>query len=454
MKNKLISLFAAAVIAAGAFSAPVQTALGSVSAVSEAATAVSAPAASRKSGTYVSSGTVKVNLSCKTSGAKIYYSINGGSYKAYTKTLSLKKNSTIKTYAVKDGKKSSVKTFTYKFYPKITVTPAAGEYDSQQTVTLSAGVSGVKFYYTLDGTKPTTSSALYNAKGIKISETSRLRVLAVKSGWTNRYVSKDFTINAAEESTPAVGGSLLDDYTGKYGYSTLTGAQKKAYGRMFEAAAAHEDQFDVSDLGLTVDDVETIYWAFDYDSPQFFWLENGYGYVYNSYGEVLYINMRYSRSKSEADRIAAEFNATSAEILAEAEKCESGYDKLKVIHDWIVNNTTYNAYGPAYKSEADGPIVYGTALCEGYSKAFMYLAQAAGIPTICVSGSANGGGHMWNMVKLDGQWYHVDVTWDDPVSSVPVLRYDYFLISDSTIREDHYFNNWIEMPSAPSDYAA
>lgn len=458
MKKQILSLFAAAVIAAGAFSPTAQTALGSASSVSAAASVVSVPSASRKSGTYsLSSASMKITLSCKDSGAKIYYSLNGASYKIYTKALVIKKNSTLKTYAVKDGSKSSVKTYTYKLKPKVTVTPEKGEYGSEQTVKLSTGVSGVKFYYTLDGSKPTTSSTLYTAKGIKITETSRLRFVTVKSGWTRRYISKDYVIETPSVSVDTGSAemvSLLDDYTQKYGYSTLTSAQKKGYGRIFEAAAAHEENVDMSDLGLMVDDLETLYWAFDYDNPQFFWLDNGYGYGYNYSGQLLSVKMIYSRTKSEADKIAKDFNAAAAEVLAEAAKYSSEYDRLKVIHDWLVNRTEYITSGPSYKSEADGAIVYGKALCEGYSKAFMYLAQAAGIPTICVSGISNGGGHMWNMVQIGGQWYHVDVTWDDPVSTTPMLRYDYFLIGDKTIKADHAFNNWIKMPSAPSDYLA
>lgn len=457
MKKHLLSLFAAAVIAAGTFSAPVQTALGSASSVSQAASVVSAPTASRKSGTYtLSTGSMKVTLSSKDSGAKIYYSLNGASYKSYTKAITITKNSTLKTYAVKDGSKSSVKTFTYKLKPKVTVTPSKGEYESEQTVTISTGVSGVKFYYTLDGSKPTTSSTLYTAKGIKITETSRLRFMTVKGGWTRRYISLDYVIDnaSADSSASFEMKSLLDDYTQKYGYSTLTSAQKKGYGRIFEAAAAHEETVDMSDLGLMVDDLETLYWAFDYDNPQFFWLDNGYGYGYNYSGQLLSVKMIYSRTKSEAEQISKEFDAATAEVLAEAAKYDSDYERLKVIHDWIVNKTSYITSGPSYKSEADGAIVYGKALCEGYSKAFMYLAQAAGIPTICVSGISNGGGHMWNMVQVGGQWYHVDVTWDDPVSTTPMLRYDYFMVGDKTIKTDHAFNNWIKMPTAPSDYLA
>ncbi len=451
MKNRFLGIFAAVVIAAGAFTSPVRTALGSVSAVSEAA-AVPAPAASRKSGTYyLSSGSFKVTLSCADSGARIYYSLNGGSYRAYASPVTIKNNATLKVYSVSDdGGKSAVKTYKYKLVPKVTIKPGAGEYSGAQTVTLSSGVSGVKFYYTLDGTKPTTSSALYTAKGIKLTEDCSLRILVIKSGWSKRYITKDYVINEAAPEPE----NLLDDYTAKYGYSTLTGSQKQVYARIFEAVKNHAERADVSDLKVDRSELDKIYWAFDYDNPQFFWLGNGYSYSYNMSGNLLSVSTAYSRTKSEAEQISRKFEAAAAEALAEAAKCTSEYDRVKVLHDWLINKTEYKSYGPVYISEADGAIVNGQALCEGYSKAFMYLAQSAGIPTICVSGRSNGAGHMWNMVKLGGQWYHIDVTWDDPISTRPMLVYDYFLVSDKTILSDHSLDGRSALPSAPSDYKA
>lgn len=85
----------------------------------------------------------------------------------------------------------------------------------------------------------------------------------------------------------------------------------------------------------------------------------------------------------------------------------------------------------------------------------MYFAQSMGYECVCVVGGASGIDHMWNMVKLEGQWYHVDVTWDDPVMSdgSHALKYNYFLISDARIKLDHSINTPFKIPSAPQNYA-
>lgn len=454
MKKRMLSILTAAVLAAGIFSTPVQTALGSVSAYADAATTVSAPTVSKKAGTYYVTSRMKLELSCATTGATIYYKVNDGSYKKYTEPFYITKNSTVKTYAKKNGVNSGVKTYAYKFKAKVTAAPDAGTYTGEQTVKLTTKASGVKIYYTTDGSVPTRSSALYTSAGIKISKTGKLRLLVTKTGWTGYYLTKNYTINGA--SLPVVTDepqinedlSILDDYTKKWGYSTLSAAQKKGYAKLFEAASTHAEKADLSDCGLVKSDIEKMYWAFDYDNPQFFWMGNGYTYSFYSSGAVISLSITYGRTASQASAVQKEFDKAANEIILKAMKYSSTADRVKVIHDEIVNRTEYLVKGGVYISEADGPLVYGKALCEGYSKAFAYLCQKIGVECICVGGYGNSESHMWNMVKVDGKWYHMDVTWDDPIGGK--LRYNYYLLSEKDMMKDHTLDNHFAVPAAAS----
>lgn len=443
MKKQIISAALAVILSAGIFSAPAQEMLGSVSVTAQAASTVSAPKASKKAGTYSTSGAFSVKLTAA-DGAQIYYS-TGGDYKLYTKALKISKTTTVKCYSRLNGVKSKTVSYTYKLTPKVTFSKAAGEYDDPITVKLSSTASGVKFYYTLDGSKPSTASALYDTTGIKVSSSSTLRVLAVKSGWTNKYFSKKYTIKGSDSAASSLSGtSILDDYKSKYAYNTLTSTQKKVYAVFFDLAGKHEDVGDVSSFGATGNDVKMAYWAFDYDNPQFFWLGNGYSYTVAWDGIVATVTPQYSRSKSEAERLQKLFDEAAGKIIDKALAQDNLFDRVKVIHDSITEMTEYTTKGISAKSEADGPLIYGLALCEGYSKAFMYLCQAVGIPCVCVAGYANEP-HMWNMLQLDGEWYNMDVTWDDSGT------YDYFCVSTKKITEDHSFDNLFPVPSATSD---
>lgn len=133
----------------------------------------------------------------------------------------------------------------------------------------------------------------------------------------------------------------------------------------------------------------------------------------------------------------------------------SDYDKIKAYHDYIINNTEYLNTGDRAHSVV-GALIDGQCVCEGYTEAFDLLCYLSGIDCMEISGTGETdnsfGPHAWNKVCLDGNWYNVDVTWDDPVSSKPVLRYDYFLISDDKMAEDHEWYLYEHIPACPEDY--
>ena len=92
-------------------------------------------------------------------------------------------------------------------------------------------------------------------------------------------------------------------------------------------------------------------------------------------------------------------------------------EKEVLIHDLlckaVVYDSEFDRNGENTVYTAYGALVNGHAVCEGYARAFKLLCYYAGLECILVTGDSKGVGHMWNMVRLDGNWYHVDATWDD-----------------------------------------
>ncbi len=137
----------------------------------------------------------------------------------------------------------------------------------------------------------------------------------------------------------------------------------------------------------------------------------------------------------------------------------SEVERVKAIHDWLVKNVNYDydtaanidgVTGEESAFSAEGALVNKYVVCEGYSEAFMLLCWTAGIEARLVSGDADNGsgaepvGHEWNVVKIDGKWYQIDVTWDDPkfngIENDPTganLRYQYFLLTTADMTKDH-----------------
>ena len=269
-----------------------------------------------------------------------------------------------------------------------------------------------------------------------------------------------YSINPEKYDTPETpettsAESILVDYEKKWCYNLLSDNQKEAYKVLVKGILKCESKIDLLDCRISKTDYDKVFDAILADNPHII-STRGAGSVMPSGNYLSYIKYTYNLSAAQCSQIMQNVEKNTASVIAEAKTLKTDYERAKLFHDWIINRTDYIANEEKYTWRLDGPIVYAKSVCEGYSKAFSYLCQSVGIECVCISGIANGGGHMWNMVKIDGKWYHADVTWDDPLTSDgrPVLRYNYFLISDAKIREDHTIDSTFKIPTAASSYAA
>lgn len=151
---------------------------------------------------------------------------------------------------------------------------------------------------------------------------------------------------------------------------------------------------------------------------------------------------------SDAASVAAE-----TVITAITNSGMSEFDKVKAIHDYIVVNVDYPVHIDMSNRSlftAEGALVNKLAVCQGYAEAFSLLCHKAGIQTEMVYGTANNGqsleSHAWNIVRIDGVWYQIDTTWNDPITQNTAgganLRYSYFLIPDSVMSQDHFADRY------------
>ncbi len=146
---------------------------------------------------------------------------------------------------------------------------------------------------------------------------------------------------------------------------------------------------------------------------------------------------------TEQQRLAKKANQVYNEIVDES---MPDIEKLWAIHDYIVENTAYDYQSyqnnsiPYASFTPEGVLLHGTAVCQGYAETMRLFLDAAGIENQLITGTGNGESHAWNLVKLDDGWYHVDATWDDPVSEggdAGMLLYEYFCVPDSRMDDDH-----------------
>ncbi|MGE7949168.1 transglutaminase domain-containing protein [Lysinibacillus sp. NPDC093688] len=127
------------------------------------------------------------------------------------------------------------------------------------------------------------------------------------------------------------------------------------------------------------------------------------------------------------------------------------FEKVKAINDYIVSNTTYGTKTKASPHSAYALLMEGQAVCQGYALATYKMLEQAGFDVKYVVGTVNGNeAHAWNLVKVDGYWYHLDTTWNDPLPNrFGASSYDYFLVTDAQLKKDH---KWIasNYPAATS----
>ncbi len=169
--------------------------------------------------------------------------------------------------------------------------------------------------------------------------------------------------------------------------------------------------------------------------------------VFNFDDRVIQIEIKHVYEKEEIQKLSSKVDELIQENITDN---MSTRDKIKAIHDYIINHTEYdklktaNVNDTTYKSNtAYGVLFQNYGICSGYSDAMKLFLDKLNIINYKISNDQ----HIWNLVNIDGKWYHLDLTWDDPVSDKNITRDSYFLITTKTLKllEDdvHYFNSML-----------
>ena len=122
-------------------------------------------------------------------------------------------------------------------------------------------------------------------------------------------------------------------------------------------------------------------------------------------------------------------------------------EKEQYVHDFICQNVRYDKLKKSYSHEILGPLGQGVGVCEGIAKTVKILCDQLGIWCIVVISEANPEKnikyrHAWNIVKIGGAYYHLDATFDNTLSHMGPVRYDYFNLDDGKVFRDHELVIW------------
>ncbi|EGB93314.1 transglutaminase domain-containing protein [Clostridium sp. D5] len=193
------------------------------------------------------------------------------------------------------------------------------------------------------------------------------------------------------------------------------------------------------------------------DRPELFWCTGEMQVT--SYADYSEVQPVYTCTLEEKEQKQSQIDTAVAECFSGINGNTSEYDKIKYIFEYLVNTVDYNMEAP------DNQNIYSAlagkaSVCAGYSRSAQYLLQKARIECIYVTGTIPGqGAHAWNIVKCDGQYYQMDVTFGDPVfletesgENLPEksINYDYLCCSDAEIMKNHTMDTTVSYPPCSS----
>jgi len=219
--------------------------------------------------------------------------------------------------------------------------------------------------------------------------------------------------------------------------------------RIYNAIVNHTATVDLNGMGVTVDQIGTVVQSALNTDPilNYSVYSLNYYYTYNpSNNNVLSISFNYNgESKATFDARYSALKSAVDTALQSVDSSMSAEEKALALHDYLILHAAYDTSNPvpndSYK--AYGVLVNGKGVCNSYAEAYNLLLTEEGIPSFKVTSTTMN--HAWNMVKLNGSWFHVDVTWDDPLingqNEDGFISYSNFLLTDAGIGATGH-SNW------------
>ena len=269
--------------------------------------------------------------------------------------------------------------------------------------------------------------------------------------------ASDQTRVSSDESQVTVGYDDLDDTLQKGGLGVVVEQQDGAasLASTYDATAleklivegikAWQTSIDVSELGLTRDDINNgAVRSIINSHPEFISLSGGYTY-WTSGSSITKIAFTYLTNAKEEQQ---ELDAALQEVKSKIDT--SGMSDEEIVlayHEYLTSTVSY-AYEDYFNGtiaanhgyDMYGALVKHSCVCQGYAETMFYLLREAGLS--CAIASSENINHAWNIVKIHEKWYHIDATWDDPVWDMPGRSYhDYFLVSFDTMNKNTLINH-------------
>lgn len=209
----------------------------------------------------------------------------------------------------------------------------------------------------------------------------------------------------------------------------------EAYTAMYEAVSKGAEIVDISEYGIKTDDILSIYSDILASAPELFYLDNRITYYYNRGGlsnTVTKVRFEYKMNEVEREEAKLAYEQELSYIVSQVDVKMSDAEKALWVHDYLISAFEYDVSQSFY--DAYSLFRERKGVCQAYSLAYIAVLRELGINAVMVASDEMN--HAWNLVEIDGEWYHVDLVFDDPAPDrMGRVMHDNFLLDDSMITE-------------------
>lgn len=205
---------------------------------------------------------------------------------------------------------------------------------------------------------------------------------------------------------------------------------------IYECLMAEQTDIDLSAYKIPTDRIVAVFTDVMNAYPELFFVEAGISYTYTSAGHVVTLKPSYRMTGKALADARVECEARLDDICAGVDGTWSDFEIALYLHDYLCLHFAYDTDYQIY--DMYGFLTRGKGVCQAYTLTYIALLARYGIASdVAVSTDMN---HIWNVVTLGGQTYHVDVTWDDPVPDAKgQAMHQNFLRSDAGIASTGHY---------------
>lgn len=248
----------------------------------------------------------------------------------------------------------------------------------------------------------------------------------------------------------------------KFYYSLLSEEERLVYRELYQGIMNHEAEIYVH--SEDAEESNEILASVIYDFGEIFWTDGTA--TSTAYEETMFndgytvVEIEYNYSNEERKTKEQEIETVVSQVINSIPAEYTEYEKIKYVYEYLINNVSYVEEAPDNQNLYSA-LVNGQTVCAGYSKANQYLLNRMGIYCTYVIGTAaleeEFESHAWNIVRCDGNYYYVDITWADPIEAetqndIQVeLLYEYLCCDETQLANTHRIDENYDYPECTSN---